>query len=458
MDDQALRPARWHITKASVRGKSHVDFNLPNQDYFEILSSSDGSVVAAAICDGAGSADWSQFGARTTCQLAAPCLFEIGIRLQNDSITEGGVRDRIMRSLEEARTKLARSGIPLSKFHCTIAMCVLAGRQGYVGQIGDSIALSTAFSGTDGSSGRLDFFPAGHTQLFQPDRGEYANETHFITEPDWLNHLRLNAIDAGKLDALLLMTDGAMDVAMIRGRVFRGFLSNLIGKLLTLPAATARDQVLTEWLSDPRTHRATADDKTMFIAIRAGHERLAERPFVVEDDLEHASATAQAPQLPHPPAVQSNPAPPQKRDAPLVTLFAIVVVVVALAILFSPDIADSPARPVAGTATSELVVEPNDQTALTIPGGASVEFSLRTVAAEQVQIESLQSVPESSLHIDADHMCSQRLTPANPVCVLRLSVQTPTPTEHYELRIRYRNLRSGRERQLRLTVRSTVEE
>jgi len=143
-------------------------------------------------------------------------------------------------ALEEVRARLTEMDGPLSDFHCTLAACVLAEHRGFVCQVGDSIVLSTTFLKTEGDRGtQWDFFPDQGTRLFIPDRGEYVNETHFITEPDWLKHLRVSTIDADGVDALFLMTDGAMDVAMVKGKVFRGFLSNLIGKLLTLPSASA---------------------------------------------------------------------------------------------------------------------------------------------------------------------------------------------------------------------------
>ena len=286
---------RWHLTRASVCGKSHVDSQLPNQDRLEVLTSADGLVVAAAIADGAGSAARSHVGAAVTCEVMAPCMLDIGIQLQASGISAEAVEERVIRSLEDVRSRLASGGEPIAAFHCTLVACVLTDRGGYVCQVGDSVALTTAFDERTGSDGaELDFFPDGKARLFQPERGQYANETHFVTEADWRSHLRLTPVDTATVDAVLLMTDGAMDVAMVRGKVFRGFLSNLIGKLLMVPAAAERDQILAEWLSDPRTHRATADDKTVLVAIRSEHERLAGRPFTTADEVGEA-ATEPAP-------------------------------------------------------------------------------------------------------------------------------------------------------------------
>ena len=276
----AANSAHWQLTCASVRGKSHLAAGLPNQDWVEVRTTHAGNVVAAAIADGAGSASRSHVGARIACEMMAPCMLEIGIKVQNAGVSGEYVRERIVRSLIEVRERLSHMSHKLSDYHSTLVACVLTDAGGYVCQIGDSVALSTSFVGADDRDDReLDFFPDSKCRLFQPDRGEYANETHFITETDWASHLRITPIDISHIDAMVLMSDGAMDIATCKGEVFRGFLSNLIGKLLTVPLPQERERILTDWLADSRAHRATADDKTLFVAIRAKHLRLAHKPF-----------------------------------------------------------------------------------------------------------------------------------------------------------------------------------
>jgi serine/threonine protein phosphatase PrpC len=277
--------AHWQLTWASVQGKSHLAARLPNQDRVEVRTTQHGNVIGAAVSDGAGSAAQSHVGARITCEIMAECMLEVGIKLQHCGVGADYVRERIERGLCAVRDSLSRMSHKLSDYHCTLVACVLTDHAGYVCQLGDSVALCTGFAGIDDLDNReIDFFPDSRSRLFQPDRGEYANETHFITEPDWAIHLRITPLDMANLDALMLMSDGAMDVATSRGKVFRGFLSNLIGKLLTLPAVADRERLLTEWLADSRSHRATADDKTMFVAIRAAHLKLANKRFRVDSD------------------------------------------------------------------------------------------------------------------------------------------------------------------------------
>jgi hypothetical protein len=470
----------WDLTKASVRGKSHVDGNIPNQDYVEVLTSEDDAVVAAILCDGAGTSLWSHVGARTTCQVTALRLFEIGIRLRAGDLHESNARQAILRALESARTKLAVSGIPLSRFHCTVALCVIAGNRAFVGQIGDSGILRTTFAGVNSTSRKLDFFPAGNTLCFELDRGEYANETHFVTEEDWQQHLQFDAFDVSDLDALILMTDGAMDVATVRGAVFRGFLSNVVGKLLTLPAAAARDRSLAEWLSNPETHYATSDDKTMFVAIRAEHKALAQRPFVVDDESEQPQPLKlPAPRSAAPKAVggskeadgpkeaaggrqiaelartassnrQDSYTPPHHLDARWIAAIVIGFLVLAAGALvgFSQFQSDR----------GELVPASDYGEEVAIAFGEVASVRLKMVATERMRIESIDSVPRDSLGVASEPGCMRVLTRAAPWCELRVTIRNNIPWAEYELLVRYRDLKSGHVDELAVPVRAVSAE
>lgn len=311
------RPAgdTWQLTRATVRGKSHVDTGLPNQDWVEVRSSPDGLIVASVISDGAGTAAHSEIGSRTTCEMMAPWMLNIGLDMAHAPHDEAMVRDKVVLGIENVRRTLLASGVGLREQHCTFVACVLTDHGGFVCQVGDSIGIGARFAPAGEPGGPVDFFPDRSTRVFMVERGEYANETHFITELDWRDHLRVSRIDPSEIDALLLMTDGAMDVAMTGGKVFRGFLSNLIATLLAKDHAGERDTLLNDWLADRRTFTVTGDDKTMFVAIRGACVDLAGRPVHIGDaDLAIPAPLATRQAVPAP--AWPHPAQASKRDTP----------------------------------------------------------------------------------------------------------------------------------------------
>jgi hypothetical protein len=305
----------WQLTRATVRGKAHVGADLPNQDWVEVCASADGRIVAGVVSDGAGTAAHAERGSRTTCQLMAPWMLAIGHDMASQPHDEAMVHDRVVLGLEHVRASLQASGIALRDQHCTFVACVLTDEAAFVCQVGDSIAICSHFEQASGKGrGEIDFFPDGATHLFEVERGEYANETHFITEPDWRAHLRVRHVATPMIDAMLLMSDGAMEIATTRGKVFRGFLSNLVATLLALEDAGARDTTLNDWLADRRTFPITGDDKTMLVAIRGSCLGMAGAPV-------YAGETGLAPptQRPALPPSADEPPPSLATDSAHVT-------------------------------------------------------------------------------------------------------------------------------------------
>jgi hypothetical protein len=85
-----------------------------------------------------------------------------------------------------------------------------------------------------------------------------------------------------------------MDVVMMRGRVFRGFLSNLMAKLISTEDDRERDRVIHAWLDDPQTHRVTGDDKTLLVAIQRPYLKLAGAPVFTGEDAPKTAAPSSA--------------------------------------------------------------------------------------------------------------------------------------------------------------------
>ena len=319
MDSPGIAESVWRISEASVRGKSHIEGGLPNQDFVFVATDRTGQTVCAAVSDGAGTAPRAREGSEETARSVAQRLCTAGERWKDGPLRAEFVREEIELGIRELRDRILAEKGDLKEFHCTLVVWLFAPGGSFVAQIGDSVALTTRFAFVDETGTRqLDYFPEGLHTLHEVERGEYSNETHFVTEPDWIDHLRVATLPSG-VDAVILMTDGAMDVAMLRGEVFRGFLSNLMTKLLATPDRLERNRVIHHWLDDPKTHRVTGDDKTLLVGIRnKPREWQTAKVFTGQrrkDD--HVAKSAQPTVAPSPPRPQSPsvPARPATRDA-----------------------------------------------------------------------------------------------------------------------------------------------
>jgi len=265
----------WLLQAGSVRGKGHIDAGLPNQDAVAVCTSPDGAIVAAVVSDGAGTAVKSEHGARTTADFMADCLLRIGVDIRKGRLQKTQVGERLVEGISCLRDKLNENGGPLRDYHCTLVGCLILPHGGFVCQIGDSIGIASRFSPVRGGAAEMvDYFPDEHCWWYEVERGEYANETHFVTETDWRQHFRVKPLPK-EFDAVVLMTDGAMDVATLNGKVFRGFLSNLVAQILQMNSSAKRAHTIETWLADPQTFVVTGDDKTIFMAIRSDCRALA---------------------------------------------------------------------------------------------------------------------------------------------------------------------------------------
>lgn len=267
----------WLTGAASQRGTGHVKLDLPNQDAFKVKSSSDGNIIAAVVSDGAGSAPKSQHGSSLCVEIMVDVLLFIGEQhpdqlraaASGDLKAQKSIQDSVANGLQQVRTQLEAKEGPLQEYHHTFTGAVLTPAGGFLAQIGDSPGLVANYAVRGGGS--VDFF--AQTVIHLPEKGEYANETCFVTQSDWLKNLHLAPIPRGV--ALLLMSDGTGELAISRGSVFRPFIAVLMSRLLQATSSEDRDKIIREGLADPRADEITADDKTLVVICHSDWQRLA---------------------------------------------------------------------------------------------------------------------------------------------------------------------------------------
>lgn len=262
--------AGWRLVAASVEGTSHAGTGSGCQDahaYTEL----DGALIIA-VADGAGSAARAADGAGLAVAAAVDHARHAagrgGCLLVADDVTrvaEGCV--------DEARLALevfaATDGCDLDELATTLLVVVaVAGRVGYA-QVGDGAVVIDA--------------GADPVVVGAVERGEYLNETVFLTSAGWRDELRAGEVDGaveGEVDgegaggggvravvrAVAVMTDGlqllALDLASMTAH--RPFFDPLW-------AFARRDDAssdeLAAFLASDRVCARTDDDKTLVLAV-----------------------------------------------------------------------------------------------------------------------------------------------------------------------------------------------
>jgi len=244
----------WRVIGASVQGTSHQKHELPCQDAHGYLVLPNSVIVAVA--DGAGSAERSDQGAQLAVQQAldsAKAALEKG--LPQDETGWQALLVEVFRQARQAIAQLAEAEQSSARAFATTLTCAMASDNWLaVGQIGDGVAVVEAADGT--------LFAAS-----QPQHGEYANETYFLTMSEALQHVDVRAYPQ-PVQALAVMTDGlirlAMDVA--RNEPHLPFFRPLLDFVAQMEDAAAAREQLSDFLASDRICARTDDDKSLVLA------------------------------------------------------------------------------------------------------------------------------------------------------------------------------------------------
>ena len=104
--------------------------------------------------------------------------------------------------------------------------------------------------------------------LFQPDKGEYINETTFITSTNALEEMQI-AVLAKPVEFICAATDGVEKVAInyVDWQPFPPFFEPLEQYLQTTEEPLSAD--LKEFLEREDLNARTTDDKTLLLALWA---------------------------------------------------------------------------------------------------------------------------------------------------------------------------------------------
>ena len=281
---QSSVQSSWQVYGASSIGKSHIDSNLPNQDSIYLQKTQDGLV--AVVCDGAGSAKFSQAGAAFFSQSIGKMLLSLGVGLSvsrsvsiSISVSHRGiavdlvqVKQQIIEQLSQIRLDL-QSQLPaessLRDYHTTFTgLLIHSNHQAILVQIGDSPLITSQFVVRHP---HIDYFT--NLQVYGDDsKNEYVNETHFITQDNWQSFLRVEAIDLSQVDCLALMSDGCADLvfegASVTPKIYRPFFGNLLFNLTQSQSSQQGSAIIEQALGNPATYRLTGDDKSLVVLLK----------------------------------------------------------------------------------------------------------------------------------------------------------------------------------------------
>lgn len=255
---------KWTITDASIIGSGHTNTNMPCQDASSAMLSENGEWVAMVVSDGAGTAIHSD----KSSSLVSASFVEALIKLSYEiDCREPGawVNDFVIEHIIKTRRDLRSlaGSDSLQNYHCTLVACLIGSSGGFLIHIGDGAIFGGQTKNIDNKKLSL-----SNAQIISlPENGEYSNETYFITEGDWIKHLRITPISP--VDWIVLGTDGGTTLAMVGDKEPKpGFIVPLLNALTKESDELSRREKLKAILSDVQADKLTSDDKTLCIAYK----------------------------------------------------------------------------------------------------------------------------------------------------------------------------------------------
>lgn len=251
----------------SQQGERHIEKNVPCQDFSASkrinVNRLGGEVVIAAVSDGVGSCEYSQFGSATAVQSFVNCV-EYNIQHKSVELSSENIIRLIKHSFNYALFQVEKEAeereLPFLEFDSTLTGVVYDGHTLYYGHIGDD-GIVVLYS--DGK----------YEMITQRHKGEEANSLFPLRETD----LWQFGMSSKEIAACILMTDGILDYCVdteiMGNRVYFPFLEPaLIGSAFSDEDMEKQRLDWDEYLAGkgdyPQRFRDKVTDDISFVVIR----------------------------------------------------------------------------------------------------------------------------------------------------------------------------------------------
>lgn len=247
---------RWRLVGAAAAGTSHVRLDLPCQD--AVAYQVDERYLLVALSDGAGTAERSQHGAQTAVQAALDALLavlEAGLPAE-----QSGWQDALLCAITAARSALESLAEieeqTLRSYAATLILAVATADRLVVAQLGDGAVVAGEASD--------ELFLVNRAQ-----RGEYANETYFLTQEDALEQVEISVYEKA-VNLLAVMSDGLTRLALQlpEQEPYLPFFKPLFEFAARANEEEQAAGHLVDFLTSERVCDRTDDDKSLVLAVR----------------------------------------------------------------------------------------------------------------------------------------------------------------------------------------------
>lgn len=245
----------WRYVASRAVGSSHVKGGVVCQDAY-CCKIDDTGWLLIGVADGAGSAAFSDVGARLAVETAVRSVSECGVVGCEEIIP--ALRQACQRSRESIFREASNMDVRPRDLACTLLLCIAGPGGSGAAHIGDGV-IASRHSGM------------AWDWMFWPQHGEYINMTKFLTDDDALEVLRVSSSSETPSE-IAVMTDGLEYLALdFKSKsTHKPFFEGVVAPVKAANTSEECEQVavdLGKWLGSERLSERSNDDLTLVLAI-----------------------------------------------------------------------------------------------------------------------------------------------------------------------------------------------
>jgi Protein phosphatase 2C len=253
----------WKAIANSAIGTSHKKTNSPRQDDGHCSIIVEKGIIIGAVSDGAGSAKYSDIGAELAVNTALDSLEDwvyFKEAKQPDytwekPIIEEEAKQVFTKVVSDVfyalKTKADEKQWRLRDLYCTLLLFVATPKWITAMQIGDGFIVMRSLDSPD------------YQLLFVSDKGEYDNETTFVTSQNVLEKMQYKVIESPPI-FIFASTDGLEKLAIgykdknPHDKFFQPFEEGI-------KSGIDDEKTIAQWLRSEQVNQRTDDDKTILV-------------------------------------------------------------------------------------------------------------------------------------------------------------------------------------------------
>ncbi|MBD2151684.1 protein phosphatase 2C domain-containing protein [Pseudanabaena sp. FACHB-1277] len=307
---------QWRAIARFEMGTDHISTQTPCQDYAEYKPYGNDYLIGA-VSDGAGSRSLSHYGSKIAVETTIKFFTEkLETSRSKSFLSQDGVQivfreliEVIRHEIEIATQDYHREKgkkVGVGQFACTL-LAFVAFPDGIAAmQLGDGFIVVRNYQGKD------------YDLLFEPSKGEYANETTFVTSSptDIQQDLQIT-YKTNPVSFICASTDGLENLALnLRNNVAYPKFFIPLEKYIQETIEPEKDDYLIAYLNHETVNRKTGDDKTILLCVNVNADPV---PEIKLDDTPVSKLPTSLPSSQTPPPLLGYPpssATPSGKRAP----------------------------------------------------------------------------------------------------------------------------------------------